>query len=163
MQKARFEHSPLRNLLGKKLKASGDDSDKKDDESDVRSDKKDLSKLDELLNGLKDNEEILKDFKTNMDNIDNEQANKDKQEKLKAIELIEDFRNDLENEMKINEHLKQKGREATDLIDQLKSECDELKDYQAENLDTLNKLKKGLIDLPKPVFTPTLAPRPRPI
>ena len=31
MQKARFEHSPLGNLLGKKLKVSGDDSDDGDD------------------------------------------------------------------------------------------------------------------------------------
>ena len=238
MQKACFEHSPLGNLLSKKLKVSGDSDnvgDKKDDgkvndgddnisdnKSDVRNlndltdqssvddifysarselspklssvspeqivdnidnelsddnkndnksdaqdlidqyetDEEYLAKLDELLNGLKDNEEFLKDFKTNMDNIDNEQANKNKQEKLKAIELIENLRDDFEKEMKYTKFLKQKGREAIDLIDEIKSEHDELKDNQTKNLDILNKLKKDLINLPKPVFTLTPAPRP---
>ena len=193
MQRARFQYSPLGNLLNKKLKVSGgdDDNNKKDDKksiaqnlidataqsddkmddkiddekedkSDVEDlidqyepDKEDLSKLDELLNGLKDNEAFLNDFKTNMDNANNKQANKDKQEKLKVMELIEDLRDDLKKEMKYTEFLKQIDRKAIDLINQLKSERDELKDSQTKNLDTLNKLKEGLINLPKPVFTPT--------
>ena len=162
LQKARLEHSPLGNLLNKKLKVSSDDggSDKKEDKSEP--DKEDLSKLDKLLNGLNNNEVFLKDFKTNMDNIDNEQGNKDKQEKLKAIELIENLRDDLEKEMKQTEFLKQKGREAIDLINELRSERDELKDDQTKNRDTLNKLKEGLINLPKPELSTQTDPRPTP-
>ena len=163
LQKARFEHSPLGNLLSKKLIVSGDSNnvgDKKDDgkindgddnisdnksdvqnlndltdqlsvddifysprselspkslsvspeqmvvdnidnelsgdnKSDNKSDAQDLidqyepdeeylAKLDKLLNCLKDDEEFLKDFKTNMDNIDNEQANKRQARKAKS-------------------------------------------------------------------------------
>ena len=131
LQKARFEHSPLGNLLNKNLKVSSDNVDNKKDYSDSDDvynkkyyndsddddtldspkqiidniddeyDDVDLARLDELLNNLKEHKEFLKDFKTNMDNIDNEQANKDKQEKLEAIELIENLRDDLEKKNEI--------------------------------------------------------------
>ena len=106
LQRARFQYSPLGNLLSKKLKV--DDDDKKDDECyqiqrdridtpstfvesslthvstpaeelspSVTETNKELSKLDELLKGLRHNEVFFKDFKTNIDNIDIEEANKE--------------------------------------------------------------------------------------
>ena len=212
LQRARFQYSPLGNLLNKKLKVDDDDGDdKKDNESDIQdlldriergrmSDRapiieesrsptpiieksrspapiieksrcptpvleesrsstpvlEELSKLDKLLKGLRDNELFLKGFKTNIDDIDNEEANKDKQQKLEAIKIIENLRDDLEEEMKTSELLKKGGKEAIDLINQLKNDRDELKNYQNENLEMLKRLKENLNNLPKP----TPAPRP---
>ena len=192
LQRARFQYSPLGNLLNKKLKVDDDDGDdKKDNESDIQdlldriergrmSDRapiieesrsptpvleesrsstpvlEELSKLDKLLKGLRDNELFLKGFKTNIDDIDNEEANKDKQQKLEAIKIIENLRDDLEEEMKTSELLKKGGKEAIDLINQLKNDRDELKNYQNENLEMLKRLKANLNNLPKP----TPAPRP---
>ena len=66
------------------------------------------------------------------------------------------MRDDLEEEMKTNESLRKGGRDAIDLIDELKNERDELKNYQNENLETLKRIKENLNNLPKP----TLATRP---
>ena len=164
-------------MLNKKLKVDDDDGDdKKDDESDIQdlidryerdkiSDRapiteesrtpspilEELSKLDELLKGLRDYEVFLKDFKTNIDDIDNEEANKDKQQKLEAIKIIENLHDDLEEEMKTNELLKKGGKEAIDLINELKNERNELNNYQNKNFEMLKRLKENLNNLPKPI------------
>ena len=53
--------------------------------------------------------------------------------------------------MKYTELLKKEGRKAIKLINKIKSERDELKDYKIKNIDVLNRLKDLVNNLPKPV------------
>ena len=144
LQKARFEHSPLGNLLNKKLKVSGDDvgdkkddgkindgdDDNKDDKSDVQYDEYDeeyFSKLDKLLNGLKDDKSGAQDERDNI--TDNKSDAQDESDN------ITDNKSDAQDERDNISDNKKEAQDECDNISDNKSDARNLFDLTAQSDD----------------------------